>query len=588
MDTGKIEERAIKIIEDIISSHDTMESRIKRSDKNMTWDGSIIIYKPDASIRSKATMDYEIPVQIKGHNITGKENYNRKSIQHSVDIQDLRLYYENTGCVYFHVFISNNIGSIFYNLLYPSKAKSFLDRAYKKKNSKSISIPFLRLENNPKALYYILKQFSIESIKQGSGRGQIVSRMINKNDIANITQLSFTSVDSENDFDIMKKLFSGDICLYGRLGDNDIEYPVEWLDHKQFYQKQINQQVLIDGHCFYDSFTLQMSSDDEWVIFLSQNLKIEYPYGKIFFKPVTDINTICVDADFLLAMNNSRSISFNNGSRVECTSVVLSEKFIKSLKAFKLLSEVFQHLGITFTVPLSSLTDSDLKTLQDIISLREGIINNQLTEQYNIISCKLCGKFYPILVIRHENDKRNDIFNAAYANDLRAYTDFENGKKYTIPLIYSLDSNVFANIYSYDYDSLVQQFEYSDINAQTINIINTSALKLVTAYDNTGDSKLLKIALQVFDRLHQFDMSNHLLVINQFQIKKRLSGLDAKDLDELKQIVSDNAEIQFGVAVLLENEKNASLLYQSLDDKQLNYINNLPIMTLYRLLQNKP
>ncbi len=55
IDKSKIEERAIGVLNNVINDHPTMESKIEHGDKYMSWDGSIILYKPGCTKRTKET-----------------------------------------------------------------------------------------------------------------------------------------------------------------------------------------------------------------------------------------------------------------------------------------------------------------------------------------------------------------------------------------------------------------------------------------------------------------------------------------------------------------------------------------------------
>lgn len=138
---SKIENRALNALENIIDAHNTMSHQFNSLDKEMSWDGFILIYKDDEGNTDKANFDAEVRVQIKGHIDDPEENKNkkqkylgRKRITYSVDLCDLEIYAKDGGCLYFEIFMSSDgkKREIFYASLYPSILKKYIDEKNKK------------------------------------------------------------------------------------------------------------------------------------------------------------------------------------------------------------------------------------------------------------------------------------------------------------------------------------------------------------------------------------------------------------------------------------------------------------------------
>ena len=64
--TTKTEHRALNALEAIIDEHDTMDYQFFGNDKEMSWDGSIWIFKENNGEESKHNFDGRLSVQIKG------------------------------------------------------------------------------------------------------------------------------------------------------------------------------------------------------------------------------------------------------------------------------------------------------------------------------------------------------------------------------------------------------------------------------------------------------------------------------------------------------------------------------------------
>ncbi len=130
---SKIENRALNALENIIDAHNTMSHQFNSLDKEMSWDGSILIFKDNEGDTNKANFDDEVRVQIKGHiddpakNKSRKREYlGRQRITYPVDLIDLQIYSKGGGAIYFEIFMSpdGKESEIFYASLYPSVLKN--------------------------------------------------------------------------------------------------------------------------------------------------------------------------------------------------------------------------------------------------------------------------------------------------------------------------------------------------------------------------------------------------------------------------------------------------------------------------------
>ena len=281
IDNSKTEERAIGILYNIINDHPTMESKIVKGEKGMSWDGSITIYKPGCTKRTKETYDYDIPVQIKGRTDRVTSYLDKKTIMYPVDIRDLKLYYEQTGCLYFIIFFDETAkrGEVFYASLYPSKLKSFLEKQDNKRK-KQISIRFTHLNKDAGELYCVLAQYGKEIIRQGSGRGQIVPKTIRLNDIASVNAISATVVGAKNEMEFIERMNSGDVCIYGNV--NGIDFPIESDESVKFFMGRDNVQlpIMVEERKYYDKYNVVYNPDVGIVVRPSDNIVIQLNKGK--------------------------------------------------------------------------------------------------------------------------------------------------------------------------------------------------------------------------------------------------------------------------------------------------------------------
>lgn len=68
-----------------------------------------------------------------------------KILRYSVDLDVPENYYNDREVLYFKIVMNEDKKEIFYSILYPSKIKSYLDEARRKKNKKPINIVLTKL-----------------------------------------------------------------------------------------------------------------------------------------------------------------------------------------------------------------------------------------------------------------------------------------------------------------------------------------------------------------------------------------------------------------------------------------------------------
>ena len=192
--------------------------------------------------------------------------------------------------------------------MHPSKIKGYLDEARKKKNKKQINIVLTKLQPKASEMLRICRQFTLESNKQGSGRGQIVPKTVCVNDIDKYKSLQVTVVDTQGPMEFVKRLSVGDACFYVQ-GDSDIWFPVSTKAGAEYFVEQhVVQDISVGGRVFYSEYEIICRADDSFSIRVSSNLILHWPKGKIDFKEKGNLDELNNDALFLKAMENGRQI----------------------------------------------------------------------------------------------------------------------------------------------------------------------------------------------------------------------------------------------------------------------------------------
>lgn len=595
---SKIENRALNALENIIDAHNTMSHQFNSLDKEMSWDGSILIFKDNKGSIDKTNFDDEVRVQIKGHiddpakNKSRKKEYlGRQRITYPVELIDLKIYSKSGGVIYFEIFMSSDgkEKEVFYASLYPSVLKKYIDEkeeklAKKKTRPKipTLSIVFTKLEDNADVLYRIVKQFSIEKRKQGTGDVALVKDMIMLKDIDKVKSISATAVGIDDEMGLLKRFASGDICFYGKTEGNPYERPIEWAkDAKFIIRKDIDQSVSIENTVYYEKYEVEKTSDGELALIPSPNLRIDLRNGKFNFECKTGIKELKRDAEFLLDAMEATAFKINNID-FPYVNPTMPKELEKELKFYLDLDKVLSMIGLDFDKPLKDADEKELKQLADLVCVKRGLKNNLLTEKFHTYNWMFGDRYVPVIIIRHDNDEENDLYNAIYTRTIRTATSNEDGKYFKIPLFEHIDTHVIKKLYRYDYDLLKEQIDDADVNEYTAEYLNQAALKLISIFDENKDGKALELAQYQFDKIKELVKEKPYFIINILQLKKRREGLTKQDIERIREVaVTSDLQISFGANVLLGDNDKAIRIFERMDKATQEFIKKYPIYYLY-------
>jgi len=576
IDKSKIEERAIGVLNNVINDHPTMESKIEHGDKYMSWDGSIIIYKPGCTKRTKETYDYDIPVQVKGRTDNVAKYFNEETIKYLVDVRDLKLYYEQRGCLYFIVFFDEESkqGEIFYSSLYPSKIKGYLERKGNKRK-KQISLKFSHLKKDANELYCVLAQFGKEMVRQGFGRGQIVSKTIRLDDIASVEALSATVVGAKNEWEFLKKVNSGDACIYGKI--NGIDFPIEFDESVKLFMGHDNVPlpITVDGTEYYSKYNVVFNPDEDFVVKPSDNIAIHINRGKIDFRSKSTIKQIKNDIAFLFALEKTHQINFGKAV-IPFSDIVFPQDFRDKMLYLKELCNVVEEVGIEIPKYFSQLSEDNFKELGLLVRIKQGYLNDKFTQTSSTYNWRFDDKFYPILI--EKQPQGNVLFSLTSDSSMQIFKWDGKTNHYKFPTFAVLDANVVANLYYFDQGWFEKQIDIADVNPDTIGELNMVALMLISAYDLSANKEFLNLAKRIYARLNTDEIY---YLINTLQIKIRETGLSDSDKKKLSEVETEDAQALFCISVLLRNKNDADAYYKRMSKEEKDIIKDLPIIKLY-------
>lgn len=575
----KIEENAVHEIESIAHAHNALSPEISSHDKSMSYDGIIWLFNSSGQ-HSKKTFDDKIPVQVKGHIDDKEEFLNKRKITYAVEVDDLRVYSEKEGVVYFQVFMKSDWSrkEIFYTSLYGSKLKSVLKEV--KENQKSKSIVFRKMNKDADELFSILKQFSRESKQQGSIHTGIVENMIPIEKLPLIKEMHFEAVGIRDEFDLLKRLSAGDICVYGKISDIPMRFPIEWNDGNQVYLiKELDIPIKVSGVEYYKTIRVSRSEDKEPLVAkFSDNLSFEIATARFAFRAVSTLKEIEHDIAFLRAVIANKKFQFLDNTQ-ETPLLESSRGLEESMAFFEDLIYIIENVGIKIEERFDSLSDKEINSLCKLVRIRRGEFNANLPEKITHFDWKYNDKYVP-LIIHLQDTGFCEIRNAIYTTSNMFYVTENEEDYYRVISFGYLDKAVVDDLYTYDYESLMSQIEIADINDLTRETLNMAVLRMIQAYDVCGEKRMLVAAEKLCDKIQD---GSSLYKVNSLQIKKRkeeLTDADLAALDTIRNENDGNDNVICAVDILKGDNASAQGILANMAEEQRKAFMDWPIYNL--------
>lgn len=600
---NKTESRAITALRSIIDEHQTMEHHFNEGDKEMSWDGFIRIFLSDNDVPSKKNYDDDVPVQIKGH--VNSANIGRERVQQSVDMDDLWVYYRNRGCLYFQIFLSEDgrQNEVFYTSLVPSKIQYYLSG----EKQQTITIPFVRLPRDCDKFYNVVKQFSIDSRKQGFGEGPVMSKRITIDELKNVEKMTTETVGVSSLDELLKRFSTGDVSIYTEFGGG-IPVPLPWSDQLSASMTiTIKDTIGVKDRVYYHEFILksiangpgskEFSLEGQTVIKTSPNLSLTFRDGNVDFKIEfnSDLAQIGHDVKFLLDLVDSQSLMLGD-TTIGIVKPKVEKQFRKQMEAVAFAADVLNEANILISVPFKELTNDDKKKIDFLCDIKDGRIPLKVDKDSAKLHWEFRGKQMPLLVSK--TAKGISLTNIPFDRTLTVTINSEKTDKLPkdaliVPNIAMLDVDVLSNLYYYDYESLYEQIDRSVFSEKTENVLNNLALHLITAYDINGEAQLLDVAKTILERLLEANQYVVQVIINLLQIEKRKTGMLSEEskvrlatLPGMLEACADvddtdiKLTVRYCTAVLLDDFTEADKVYKMMGDNEKQSVDGYPIQAL--------
>lgn len=259
--------------------------------------------------------------------------------------------------------------------------------------------------------------------------------------------------------------------------------------------------------------------------------------------------------------------------------------YTKQIEYFNKINSLFRFFNTEFDIDYDLLSDVDVKNLNLLMSLYEGIFPKNMKElqRYYININKY--KFIFVLVF-NGNKLYNFYSQELIDNSLCLIT--RDGKNIKTTIYANLSPEEYIDVSNFSEKIIMKSLKNLELNDEVFDSINMMVLSFLKAYDQTNDNKYLNLS----DKLSQFvckNRNNDFDFINSRQIKYRKKGLSFNDkrlLNDIskKDIYKDDNLILCSIDILLNNKFDYDLHYKNMKKSEKEIFKEWPI---YNLINNK-
>lgn len=582
-----IEKTAVSELEKLFAKTKFIDSHFKSEDKEPCWDGFLTIH--DNPNKAKGKSIKRINVQIKGKHSNDLSN---GEISYPVSRSDLNSFFSDDGCLFFVVLVDDNYNTIiYYSSLLPMKIKKILNTSKGKEN---VSIHLSKFPNDIDYIDATVRNHYRNKELQPSSMCDKALKIQNIDILPNISEV-YSTIVIPKESDPFEYLVRYDTTKYALIDNFDISIPIEEGETKKIIE--INQDVNIsnNGILYYEKIK-RVYTEHEMTIYIGGclSLKVEYDnktkihyhidYPKDLYKIIADLPFIS-------------SVYKNNG--FDCNGVKLDlQMSYETLNSFNFsiaennilianrINNLFEILNISKDINLDSLTKRDWELIwylyNGLVLNKKFIINKNNYNSLNLVNLSVMK----IIVANIPIDDRLYEIKNVFNTDIPVYCNDDDNKR-IVTQFSVFKAEDFYDIENINYDFILKSVKENTYDEFTEYIANSILLKLISAYDKTLNKDIAKISIKLANWLSNRNKKSIVYKLNKYQLRKRLSLLDKKDVKNIKKILKaySDHDIRFGCYVLLDNYEEAKNVYTKFSSKLKKEYKGYPIFTLYKILK---
>lgn len=570
-----------------IARTDLLSPFVNSGDKEPSWDGHIYAY----SHRSKGKK-YSIgraPVQVKG---TQRKRFSKEKFQYRVEIADLHSYRREGGTIYFVVQINEDgtCTKIYYNALLPYTINQLLQDV---EGTGKIPVTMYEFPTDKDEITNVVLDFIRNRERQDllkSGKNVSIDSIVHRIGLENLRfGFSYTGLGYDRDKPY-EYLFNHDTYLYAENKELNYQVPICHMWRVESAKTELKVPICVNGKEYFKSCEICHTPNCDEIHF-GKSIVFKEPHGdnpSIAFSLKGNIDERISAIEFVLAIFEQQAIVVD-GTLIETRFTDREikkfgiEGLKKQLRHLNTVKEVLDSLDVQIPLECDNITEKDecyIKML--LLGIKQGELISFKDEKVPPIGHVPIANLNIMLHFIESADGKYKIENFAdgIADCKSDYADgkFFDTSKYTI-----LHAKDFVKISNLRFDRMEEEV-FSIENRGHFVRVNLMMLEMIAAYDENKNDALIQSAIRIGRWLVDKDNDTDLAVLNLYQCYYRIRGLSNEELDSLEDIVErrkDNLSVMLGAYILLENDRKAKNIFDSMDQEEQKYFMEFPIYHIW-------
>lgn len=586
----RVEKIAAGIVDMLLNRTDRLISDIDTTDKMPSWDGGVRVYTKDS--QNKEDLIGRVPVQVKGHYFDLSKNSNNfpDKIKFSVETSDLSNYLNDASAIFFVVYIdkdNNDNYKIYFNELLPYSLATIL----KKDHQESFTVEFKAFPTEKKEMVDIFLNFLNHRKYQGNinQAGLPDEAVLKEKGI--IKSYVIKCISCEKPQNPMDLLFSsGKKFVYGDTKELGLGLiPLNEASEIKI-SNVMNQPVSILGRTFYQQISWSRDKfENKYLLGKSIEIKIEQnqsitfqyiPQGSLFerINDIEFLDALMKTKKFCIGENEFDLSDGNDEGSLSCLDV---------LPHFKKLEKLIKQLEIKelFNFDLSDLTRFDDVLLNNLVT---GLIDHQPIDLWAYYGEIFIPEFeiHNFLIIAFAISNKDGKYNIYDFSNINLPDSEFFSDKCPVSRYVFLKSRHLIKRSNIKYNLLLKDIKSYSLTAEYSKSITMLVLEMLAAYDQQENKcgELLETAIELAQYIYDYD-PNHIFLLNCMQAVKRKRALNSQEKDKVLSIINietNNFQEKIGAAILLEDFKQAKILYKKLSRKEQKEFDSFPIVNLWK------
>lgn len=596
-----IETLATSTLTNSIAQTDIMQPFFNEVDRGPVYDGHVCIYK-DKSKRKAGLKT--VHVQIKGK-VCDKQG--EETINYPVSVADLESFLNNSGCMFFVVYIDREgqKKTVYYSALTIIKLRFLLNAL--KDGQKTKTVKFQRFpDDNYQKTRIFLNFYEHMQMQTSFAHAKLYSEEeLIKNGL--LESISITAVDyGPNPSVISPAFFEQEQYAYAHIKGAAIPQPLEQIVSDIHISEVLPYPVSINGSQYYNEITRTQAKDAVSLTIgecLTISIKAKIRKMNITVRPCKNLGQALIDLPFLLKLASDHNLSINGVliSLDGIEQILTPENIVKiknKIEKCLLLEQLFKRLKISSDFDLSSMNKMDKVNAGRLI---EGLINGNVVKGLNpetpyVAKIDFVGRKIALIFKPGEEPGSFYLDDFFTSKQFYVYHMLDNGEQAPTSRFVRLFAEDFLQIANIDYDAICQSFlDYAE-EEYCFAEANNLLLQMLLAYDCSHDQRtdLLDKAKMFVDTVLRKTASseedNRILLLNDLQIEKRQHSLSQ---DQMKQLVRLSEETTFqdkqteyttkvGINLLLDNQVAAHYYFNLLNSEDQEAMRKFPVFRFWK------